>query len=153
MNTITIGGQTFSVRKLPAYPDQMLLTKAVMPIWQDLMPVIGRVISDPELFAQCKAGKPPKEILLEVLDRGFTAIQKMSDDEMMALTQRSLVSVQIQQGTAGWSDIMLPNGQLMFANLELAAILQLVWKVVEVNLGGFFSAALGQSQGATTAKG
>lgn len=147
MNNTTINGVNYQVRKLPAYPEQMLLAKAIMPIYQDLIPVITRVLGDKEMMAAVKAGAPPRELILDVMDRGFTAIQKMSDDELLALTQRSLVAVQVQQGQAGWADVMLPNGQLMYNTIELPDILQLIWKVAEVNLGGFFAAALGTSQG------
>lgn len=137
----------FQARKLPAYPDQLLLAKAAMPLYLDMIPVITKVLSNPGLLAAVKAKTPPPDLLVEIMDAGFVGIQKLSNDELLNLTERSLAAIQVRQGDAGWANIMLPTGQLMFDNLELSDIIQLIWTTVEVNLFGFFAAPLGKSQG------
>lgn len=144
--TVTIGERTFQVRKVPAYPDQMLLAKVVMPVWQDVLPLIIRVITTPELKAAIQAGTPPTDFLIEVMDIASGAIRKLSEDDLLALTRRALATVQIKQGDAGWADVMLASGQMMFP-LELGEIIELIWEAVGVNLGGFFIESLGKSQG------
>jgi hypothetical protein len=148
---VTIGVNTFQVRTLPVYPDQLLLTKSFMPLYGDLMPVIMKAMKDPAIREAIKAKAPPVDFLLEVADAVFVALQKLSSDDLLELTRRALIAVQVKQGTAGWSNLMLDNGQLMFQTLALPELLQLVWVVVEVNLLDFFAAPLGKSQGGAVA--
>lgn len=147
--TIKIGDREYQVRKLPAYPDQMLLMKATMPVYNDIMPVIVKIIKERAGTPQAKTITPDQ--LIEVLDAVFMGLQKLSDDDLLRLTERSLTAVQVRQGNAAWSNIMLPSGQLMFQNIELSEILTLIWNVVEVNLSGFFVEHLGKSQGGKAA--
>lgn len=147
MKQVTIGENVFQVRKVPAYPDQLLLAKAALPIYQDVIPIITKVLGNRELMVAMRAGTPPKDLVLELMDVVFMGMRRMSEDDLLTLTQRSLRCVEIQQGQGGWSQVMLPDGQLMFNTITLPNILQLIWNAVEVNLGTFFAEALGKSQG------
>lgn len=155
VETATVGGIVFQIRKVPAYPDQLLLAKAVMPVMADLMPVIIKLIENKDLREKAVSGQAaqiPPEFLVEMLEAAFGAVQKLSAEDLLNLTRRSLAAVQRKQGEAGWADVMTPTGQMMFADLDLRVILELVFKVVEVNLLGFFFGGPGTSPaGAQTA--
>lgn len=126
------------------------MAKATMPLYMDLLPVISKMLRDPDLLAQVKAKAPPAELMMELMDAAFVGIQKLSNDDLMNLTERSLSAIQIKQ-PGGWANIMLSTGRLMFDDLELSDIIQLIWAAVEVNLFGFFAAPLGKSQGGVAA--
>lgn len=121
--------------------------KAIMPVYNDVLPVIMKIIKNPDLMALIKKGNAPVDLIIEIMDAGVSALSKLSEDDLTKIVERSLPAIQIRNGQAGWSDIMLPTGQLMYTTLKLPEILRLVWAAVEVNLGGFFADSLGISQG------
>lgn len=73
------------------------------------------------------------------------AIGQMSNDDAEYVIGTCLSVVQRQQGTGGivaWSPVQAAPGVLMFPDIQMTCMIALVWRVMEYNLGGFFSELL-----------
>lgn len=146
MNTVTIKGQTFQARKMPAFPEQLLFAKAMTPLAMDLLPLIENLIENPDMMEMVKQGKAPPAFLGLLLLTASNAMGKLTDDQLINLTRRALAAVQIKQGEAGWAAVMTDSGHIMFPDLmDLRTIAELVFKVAEVNLASFFVVGRGTS--------
>lgn len=84
------------------------------------------------------AGEGPDPI--EVVEPLMKAVSTMSDadSDFVIMTCLSVVSRQVPGGT-GWSPVTV-GGNVMFQDMSLPIMLQLVWRVLEDNLSSFFSA-------------
>lgn len=66
------------------------------------------------------------------------ALGKMTDADADYVLDACLAKVQRQQGTA-WASVAAPQGQIMFADMDMGALAQMVMAVLkEANLPGFF---------------
>lgn len=76
--------------------------------------------------------------------QGFAlAISRMSPDDADFICNACLILVKRQDPSSlVWADVMTPQGQFMFDDLrtDLAAMMQLVFPVLEANVKGFLSA-------------
>ena len=52
-----IRGTAYQSRKMPAYPDQLLLAKALLPLAKDVLPVILNILQDGSLVEKAKRGE------------------------------------------------------------------------------------------------
>lgn len=128
-----IAGQAYRADKLNAFQQ--------LHVARRIAPVMGAAIT-PELIASFKSAASEPEgtaaldglSLFEPLAKAFGA---MSDADVEFITKTCLGAVSRQQGP-GWQRVMTASGQLMFQDLELPAMLQITWKVIEDNLKGFF---------------
>jgi len=71
-----------------------------------------------------------------------SAIASMPDADCDYILHACLSVVKIEQGTNKWAPIFV-NGQMMFAEVDLAVMIQIAVKVIQDNLSGFFQGAAG----------
>lgn len=147
MSEVTIGTRTFQIRKLPAYPDQLLLSKAAAPVMAEFLPIVIKLIENKDQRDEATKGNLPPDLIIDMMEAARSALIKMTDADLMNLTRRSLTAVQLKQGEAGWANVMTPSGEMMF-DLELPVIFDLIFKVAEVNLLSFFFGSHGASPAA-----
>ncbi len=66
-------------------------------------------------------------------------ISKMSDEDSEYVV-KSCLSVVFRQNATGWAKIQAGNGNLMFDDIDLSAMMKLTFEVVKDNLGNFLTA-------------
>lgn len=67
------------------------------------------------------------------------ALTSMKDEDVEYILKKCLAVVVIRSsGAGGWARILSPDGSLQFDNINLLEMYQIVWAVIQENLGGFF---------------
>jgi len=75
---------------------------------------------------------------LEALEPLARAVAGMVDADADYVINKCLGVVERRQPSGGWARVM-SGDKLMFEDLDMAAMLRLVWAVLEDNLSGFFA--------------
>lgn len=120
----SVGGKNFRADKMDCFKQFHVLRKAG-PLYPS---VVGALkIKDQDLM----------------LAVGYVAaaFARLSDDEANFIMNACLSTCAMKQGSV-WSPIMSPSGALMFQDLALPEILEIVWKVLEYNFGPFIQGLL-----------
>jgi hypothetical protein len=117
-----INGQTYRSSKLNAR-QQFHVSRRLAPVLGGLATASGSAAEDFAHFLQPIAD----------------AVAKMSDDDCDYILDTCLAVVQRQQGTA-WAQIFVAKN-IMFEDIDMAAMLQIAAKVIQENLGSFFHAS------------
>ena len=128
---IELNGQQVEIGKLTVFEQLAVARKlgAAIPIVEGLV-------------ADRNAGKDITLLVVLMLSR-------LSDSESDEVVKKCLNVVSIRQD-GGWAKLM-PNGVLMFSEINLSTLLQLTATVIVENLGSFFNSALTSlQQGAAT---
>lgn len=130
MREIEVAGQVYRIEKLDAI-QQFHVGRRLTPALMGLAAIASRE----------DAGKP-----ISVEERGLIffkpiteAIAAMSNDDSEYIVRTSL-SVVSRKEEKSWSKVQAPNGKLMYADIELMQMMQLVFAVVQENLGNFMDA-------------
>jgi hypothetical protein len=134
MSEVEIAGNAYSVGKLDARR-QLHVARRVMPIMGSLVGL---------LRGQGVGASLSIETALPAMAEQLAA---MPDADVDYVIDACLSVCQRQNQThAGgvWSPVRAPNGRLMFEDVDLGVMLQLVGAVIQENLGGFFG-GLGQT--------
>lgn len=104
-----------------------------------------------EGIARLQAGGGAKALLSEgagamrVITPLMEAVGRMSNEDAEYVIGTCLGVVQRNQGVGGapaWSPVQASPGILMFPDIQMSCMIALVWRVMEFNLGGFFSELL-----------
>lgn len=128
MNTLTVAGINYRIGKLDALK-QFHVGRRLGP----LLAVMG--IS---AHALMKNMHNSLEDFLPIMPAVMDMMARMGDDEAnyIILTCLGVVQREVESGANKWAN-MTANGQLMFQDVDLAAMLRIVAEVVRDNLGGF----------------
>lgn len=128
-----IAGQNYRVGKLDPFK-QLHITRRLVPVLSGLVEIQDKTFAD---FIQPIAD----------------SIAHMPDTDCDFILQTCLSVVQRQQGNA-WVGVYAPNTKaLMFDDIDLTGMIQITVKVIQENLGSFFSggvASLTQAAPATS---
>lgn len=142
-------GHKYQSRTMDVF-DQMVIAKRMMPLIKGIVTpdVISSIMtSSPETGK----GKGKKALPASVQNENSTtmikaiadAIYDLSDDDIKHIAHTCLkVCVRQNDGSGVWSTVTAPNGALMFSDITLPVMMQIVYKVLEAHLGDFFSTAL-----------
>lgn len=139
-----VGGATYRAEKLSAMQQfhvaRRLGTAAVNSIG-DIMDLMSKVGGVKELL---KAGAVEA---IPIIAKLVTAVGEMTDanSDYVIMTCMSSVS---RKEKGAWARVLSGAGDLMFADIELPAMLQIVGKVLEFNFGNFFGDLLSASPAA-----
>lgn len=76
----------------------------------------------------------------------LSAISKMSDEDCDYVINACLAVVKRRQNN-GWSNVLNAQGGLMFDDIDLPVMLQIVSQVIQENLSGFFAASQPSASG------
>lgn len=128
-----VGGQTYRWSRLDARK-QFHVARRLAPILAGIAGAVG---------AAADAGAAAGHMDLSGVDLNGVAdaFASMPDDRADYVLDALLGAVQRQaDGAAAWSNIRTPGGAMMFADIDFSQMLQIAWKVLEGNLGGFFHA-------------
>lgn len=133
---VEINGFNFRVGKLNAMV-QLHVARRVLPIMGALVGLM-------------QSGAAEAITAENALPAMAEQIAGMPDADVDYVVQACLRVVQRENDKGGWSAVMTPSGQLMFEEIDMMVMLQLVGAVVKENLGGFFSGIGPSSQEVTT---
>lgn len=125
-----VGGKSYAAQQLPP-KKQLKVAKRLLPLMSELL--------TPEFLATVK--KQEGKVVVDparVLPAIAQAFHKLSDEDVDTICALTLSSVQRKEGT-GWSTLATPDGDLMHNDVNMPQMLEIVWKVIEGNLGDFFS--------------
>lgn len=127
----TVDGQVYKIGRLNAF-EQLHIMRRLAPVLPTLAGLVGEPGSDP----------------LERLEPLTEAVSKMADSDVDYVIKGCLGAVERQQGPA-WARVVTAPGKagdqasrgLLFDDLSMSAMLQLVYHVLTENLGSFFPTA------------
>lgn len=119
---ITINDKNYRIGRLDA--------RRQFHVVRRLAPIIGGLTD----LERCKDDP------LAALEPLADAIASMRDQDADYVLNTCLAAVERRQPTGGWAKLMTTGGDLMFQDLDMAAMLRLVWAVLQENLQGFFDA-------------
>lgn len=116
-------GQTYRAGKLDAMR-QFHVTRRLAPLLPDL----------------AKAGITPGATgdVTAILEPLAKAVAAMPDADAEYVLNTCLSVVERKQAAGGWAKVMT-GGQLMFEDIDMAAMLVVAWEVLRHNLSGFFA--------------
>ena len=73
------------------------------------------------------------------------AVGRLKDEDADYVIDKSLrVITRAQEGGRGWAAVANSSGGIMFEDIDMPVMLQLVWKVLENDLTPFFKGSLPQ---------
>jgi len=135
MTEFTINGHTYKIGKLNALT-QFHVARRIAP-----------VVSGLGIFIEVAKADP-----LAAIGPVAEAIGKMTDADSEYVIYTCLGAVQRKQPgvNLGWGPVT-SSGGLMYDDIDLPVMLQLVFHVLQVNLAGFLNALPGSPQGGAPA--
>lgn len=132
MTQITLGSGTYMTGKLNAF-EQFHCARRVAP----LLAAMGiTALQIAKHTAQPGAQAPGTDDFGEMLPMVFDQIARMPQADVDYILQTCLASCKRQQG-AGWA-LLLVQGRLMFEDVGMPDMVQLVLATLKENLGSFF---------------
>ena len=134
MADLVVNGEQYRTGKLTAF-QQFHIARRLAPVFFALGGVRGRV----EQAAQV-TDAPDVDTLLEAFEPLAEAVSQLSDADSEYVLKACFLVGAKQQGPA-WAPLLAPNGALMFQDMDLKTMMQIVITTVQENLGGFFPGA------------
>lgn len=131
-----VGGISYKAGPIPAF-DQVVISKRVLPaIRGSMTPAVVLAL----MSAKDESGKVDLKRLdiMVVLPAMADAVYNLSDDDAMRVIKTTLKAVRRQNPGGMWTAVLTPQGDLMFQDLNMVQMLQIVWRVLEANLSEFF---------------
>jgi hypothetical protein len=129
MADFTVAGQSYKSGKMDAIKQSHVVRR--------LTPVAGSIKQAFDL-----AGQPETFSMVDAIPIMSKVVSEMSDEHWEYILYACLDITQRQQGTA-WTRIRMGNS-LMFEDIQLSEMMQIVWSVLNDNLANFISALLAQ---------
>lgn len=134
--SFTVGANSYQASKVPPF-DQLAIARRLMPVMKNVL--------TPEVLLNVMQARGEGQVL-DIAKIDFKtfipamadAFYSLSDDDAERIVRTSLKVVQ-RQDKGVWASVLAPNGMSMFEDIDLAVMLQIAWKVIEANLGSFFS--------------
>jgi hypothetical protein len=117
-----------------------------------LGPIAGALADVVKNFGQFRDFKSAIETAsVRAIEPVLVEIARMPEDDVDYVLGACLSVVRRQvPGGQGWAPVLAQDGRsMMFVDLNMAAMLQLVWRVLEENLAGFFGTSPSSSPAAT----
>lgn len=134
-----VGGCKYQARNMLPF-DQLVVAKRLMPVLKNIV--------TPELIKAALASENGKESALAAIDVGkilptlADAFYGLSDDDMEVIMNKTLTVVNRAGKGGAYSPLMSSSGgSCMYDDVKLSHMLQIAWKVVEGQIGDFFSTA------------
>lgn len=124
---IEINGHEYRATKLSVF-DQLKVTRKLLPVLSGLTGELQKL----------QQGEMPMAAVLPVM---ANAIAQMSDEDCNAILHPCLAVVS-RKNTKAWTPIFR-QGELMFDDIDLKTMLEIVAQVIGDSLGNFFHAPQG----------
>lgn len=140
MREVTIAGQTYRVDRLDALK-QFHIARRLAPVLTEAGPVLLAALK-----ASRGGGLPSDEEALLLFEPMAKAIAALSDQDSETVIQLCMGAVKRKVDTS-WAAVM-SGKQMMYSDIELPHLMQLVIAVIQENLANFMPAS-----GSTSATG
>lgn len=128
MTEFTVGEHAYRTdRKLDVFK-QASIVRRIAPLFAGLAGSMGATAPSDVGAALLDNMTPIAEALAQMKDE---------DSDYLIKTCLSVVVRQMAGGT-GWSRMLSTTGDLMFEDVDLIEVMQIVWRVLEESLAGFF---------------
>lgn len=134
-NRFEFGNRKFSLTKLDAFK-QFHIVRRMGPTLTEVLPELQKIAGIKDFDGLPEDKKMEK--LAKLATPFMTGLSKLSDEDSNYVLHGLLGSVQMNANGA-WVPVY-SNGNLMVADLELPALLNLAGRAFFYNLSGFFSA-------------
>jgi hypothetical protein len=140
VNECSINGSTYRIQKMDVMR-QFHVARRLAPVLSGVIDALKAGGLDPVKLAAMPDTTAKMDIdpfaMVEPLGKVLAHISD-EDSEYIIGVCLSCVT-RAQAGGTGYAPVWVAKGGLMFADMQLPEMLQLVWKVLESNLMGFFS--------------
>lgn len=131
MTDIDIGGNSYQIGKLDAFK-QFHLARRIAPVLFSL----GGAVS---AFLPQDGGESSDVDVLKAIEPMVNVISKMSDADSQYVLNACLSVCSRKQGN-GYQRVFVDGSGLMFIDVDLSVMMQLVQAVIQDNLGNFMAA-------------
>lgn len=132
--TETFNGVTYVIGKMPVF-EQMHVARRLAPMYSGL---IAAFADSPEIVQSDEPDDiKENKILVFASSHLAEAFAKMSNTDVDYVVHACLAVCQRKQ-ERGFARIFIPGSGLIFNDIDLDAMIGLVWAVIEENLGSFF---------------
>ena len=128
MADFTIAGQNYKSRKMNAFA-QFHVARRLGPIFSSLADAFKRAKRD-------DAGNILNQ--LDVFEPVATALAALKDNDAEYVLNSCLATCQRQNSNL-WSEVLSPQGVMMFQDIDLQVMMQIAWNVLQDNFGNFFN--------------
>lgn len=129
-----IGGQKYRMKKMDAFK-QFHVSRRIAPIIPTLIPIFVKLSKDGSLLSDFSG-------LAEVLTPFADGLSNLSDEASEYVVSSCLSVVQREHGKV-WADVWSVSGNVcMFDDMDLGAMIQVVIRVIQENLGPFIRGLL-----------
>lgn len=134
MQDVKIGDNSYRVAKLPAIK-QLNLARKLTPVVAGMGSMIGAFDAEnlEQIANSLKDFKPFAD-----------ALAAMPDEQFEGLMLLCLTAVSRQSGSV-FTPLLASNGAMMFDDVDLPTLLQLIWVVIQENVLGYFLAPASNS--------
>lgn len=131
----TVAGNSYKARKMPAMT-QFHVARRLAPILGALMEAVPASAMDGKTVDLAKIDG------LKMMEPIAQVISTMSDADSEYILNACLEACDRQQpGDAGWGPVKAKGSKApQYSDIDMPAMLQIAWKVIQENLGAFFPA-------------
>lgn len=133
----TISGQKYRIGDLTP-KEQFHVARRIAPIISD---IAGAAVAALRAPGALDPDKMTEEAIGALLVSFAGGLGKMKNDEADYVIDTCLSACTRDQGNGQWAPVAGRQGGMMFADIKLPEMVQLVVAVVQENLGGFFPEA------------
>lgn len=141
MIEFTVGEQKYRTdRKIDVFKQQNIVRR--------LAPLVAALV-DASAGSPVEIAAGAAAAVLGNLQSLAQAVSEMkdADSDYVFKTCLAVVSRRLPNDT-GWAKLTSPAGDLMYEDVDLLALYQITWRVLEENLAGFFTGLAADSAGA-----
>jgi hypothetical protein len=133
----TVNGSLYRIHKMDVLR-QFHVARRLAPVLSGVIEALKAAGLDPVKLAADEA--PVAVDPFAMVEPLSAVLAKVSDEDAEYIIGACLQCVmRAQPSGTGYAAVWVPRGGLMFHDMQLPEMLQLVWKVLESNLIGFFS--------------
>lgn len=138
MNEFQVAGQTYKARKMDA--------KKQFHVARRLTPFMTGLISKlpPDIIGKAIKGDKIDISLIDplaMLEPIIANLGAMSDEDADYVLDNCLEHCDRKMpNDTGWGPVKVPGANVQYADIDMVAMLQIAWNVIQGNLGRFFPA-------------
>lgn len=136
MTETTLNGQTYQLGKLDAMK-QLHITRRIAPLLTQLT-ALAKSVQVPEGGSSMSSLLAMDLTGLQPLAQALASLPDADVDYIVG-TCMNVVNRRMENGT-GWAKVMAPNNVMMYADIDMSVMMQLVIQVIWSNLQGFIPA-------------
>jgi len=142
---LELAGQKYRTGKLNAF-EQFNVVRRIAPVLSGLGESFAKI---PRTDGQEEEATQENEAnVWSALGPVADALSSMPDDHVSYVLKLCLAKCQrLDEHTQTWARVTTQNGDLLYQDIDVSVMMQLVFNIIQENLGGFFNAPLPLNSG------